>query len=57
MKRKGVRHYFTTEQILAYQHLSLKQKLAWLQAANEFSYKMLKGERKKIWEKFRRGKI
>lgn len=37
--------------------MPLESKLAWLEEANEFTYKMLRGKRLKAWEKLRKGEI
>lgn len=57
MKKKGFRHAYTLEQIREYRKLSARDKLNWLEEANRFSHKAIRGDRKKIWEKFRRGEI
>ena len=57
MKRKGFRHAYSLESILAYRKLSAKDKLTWLEEANIFCHKFIKGKRKSIWEAFRQGKI
>jgi len=57
MKRKGYASLPTFEQIREYSRLSPKARLDWLEQANRFSHKALKGKRKIIWEAFRKGKI
>lgn len=57
MKRKGFRHAYTLEQIAEYSRLSAREKLEWLEEANRFCAKALKGDRKRFWEMFRAGKI
>ena len=57
MKRKGFSHAFTLGDILAYRRLSAEDKLNWLEEANRFCYKAIKGKTRKIWEGFRQGKI
>ncbi len=57
MRKKGFRYYCTAKDILAYSRLSAKDKLNWLEAANQFTYKALRGKTKKVWEMFRRGEI
>lgn len=57
MRRKGFSYTCTIEEIRAYSRLSAKDKLNWLEEANRFSHKAIKGKTKKIWEKFRQGKI
>ena len=57
MKRKGFSNRPTIQQIKDYLKLSKKARLEWLEEANRFSHKALKGKRKKIWEDFRAGLI
>ncbi len=57
MKRKGFGHSYTVNDILAYSRLSAENKLNWLEEANRFCHKAIKGKTKKIWEAFRQGKI
>lgn len=57
MKRKGFGHSYTISDIVAYGRLSAEQKLNWLEDANRFCQKAIKGKTKKIWEAFRQGKI
>ena len=57
VRRKGFRHFHTLEDILAYGRLSAEDKLNWLEEANRFCHKAVKGKAKKIWEAFRQGKI
>ena len=57
MKIKGIKYTRSEEQIKEYMKLPLESKLAWLQSFNEFTYKMLRGKRLKVLDKFRRGEI
>lgn len=57
MKLKGIKYVRSEEQIKEYMKIPLESKLAWLQNFNEFTYKMLRGKRLKIQDKFRRGEI
>jgi hypothetical protein len=57
MKKKGFKSIPTTQQIKEYLKLSLRHRLEWLEEANRFTYKALKGKRKKAWEAFRKGEI
>ena len=57
MKRKGFRYVCTVEEIRSHMKLSAKDKLAWLEAANRFCHKAIRGQTKKIWEGFRRGTV
>lgn len=56
-KRKGFYYVCTEDQIREYRCLSLTDKLKWLWEANQFSHKMIKGKRKRIWEDFRAGNV
>ncbi|OGX04775.1 MAG: hypothetical protein A3G87_02920 [Omnitrophica bacterium RIFCSPLOWO2_12_FULL_50_11] len=56
-KRKGFRHSYTLDQIRAYSKLSARNKLLWLEEANRFCQKAIKGKTRKIWESFRNGTI
>lgn len=56
-KTKGITYFHTKEEIREYMKMPLESKLEWLQSANEFTYKMLRGKRLKIWQKFRRGEL
>lgn len=57
MKRKGIKYTRSEEEIEEYLKLPMENKLAWLQNFNEFTYKMLRGKRQQVREKFRRGEI
>ena len=57
MKLKGIKYTRSEEQIREYMNLPLESKLAWLQSFNEFTYKMLRGKRLRVQDKFRRGEI
>jgi uncharacterized protein with HEPN domain len=57
MKSGGYRYFVTLQQIRAYRKSSLRQKFAWLESANRFSHKMLKGKARIGWEDLRKGKI
>ena len=53
----GFSYYVTEEQIREYSKLDVAQKLAWLEAANDFTFKTLPKKNWAIWEKFRSGEI
>lgn len=55
--RKGYTYIVTAEQIREYRRLTPRQKLEWLEAANRFCHKALRGKRRQVWEAFRQGKI
>lgn len=57
MKPKGYSYHVTRDDLIAYSRLPAKDKLIWLEEANRFTAKALKGRRRKIWEMFRRGEI
>lgn len=57
MKRKGFASLPTMRQIEQYQKLSLKDRLNWLEEANAFARKTIKGKRKMTWEAFRKGTL
>ncbi len=57
MKSRGYSYFVMLKQIRAYRKLSLHQKFAWLENANRFSYKMLKGKTRLNWEALRKGTI
>jgi hypothetical protein len=53
----GFKSIPTTQQINECLKLSLRHRLEWLEEANRFTYKALKGKGKKAWEAFRKGEI
>ena len=55
--RKGFSYYLEDEKIIEYLKLSPRVRLEWLEEIDAFNRKALKGERRKIWEKFRRGDV
>lgn len=55
--KKGFSYYLEDEKILEYLRMSPRMRLEWLEDINIFNRKALRGERRKIWEKFRRGEI
>lgn len=55
--RPGYRYVVSWEQIRKYKALSPKEKLEWLEEANEFVNKFLPERSRRIQEKFRRGEI
>jgi len=57
MKCKGIKYTRSEGEIKEYMKMPLESKLAWLQSFNEFTYKMLRGKRFKIWKKIRRGEL
>lgn len=57
MSQKKTWDLYSLEEIKAYASLSAKDKLIWLEEANRFCHNAIRGKRKKIWEKFRQGKI
>lgn len=57
MKKKGCASLPTLEQIKEYSKLSPKDRLNWLEEANRFSRKAIKGKRKVIWEALRKGDL
>ncbi len=56
-KRRGFHYTVSLEDIRAYKKLPLKDKLTWLEEANQFSHKMIRGRTRRIWEAFRQGRI
>ncbi len=56
-KKKGFSYYLEDEKIISYLALSPRMRLEWLEEIEEFNRKALRGKRRKIWEKFRRGDI
>ncbi len=54
---RGYRYVVSREQIRKYMRLTPKQKLEWLEEANDFINKFLPEESRRIQEKFRRGLI
>jgi|GEM_PF-2899047 len=57
MKSKGIKYTRSEEEIKEYIKMPLESKLTWLQSFNEFTYKMLRGKRLKVWEKFIKGEM
>ena len=55
--KKGYRYTVTLKQIQAYQKLSARHKLEWLEAANRFSYKALSPKASHIRDQFRKGTL
>ena len=55
MKPKGYRYEMTLQQIREYSKLTPRQKLNWLEEANRFSFRAIRGKTKIIWEMFRSG--
>lgn len=56
-KRGGFSYHYTTEQIQAFQKLSIEQRLKWVEDMNKFLFKFMPAKSKEICEKFRQGKI
>jgi hypothetical protein len=57
MKKKGFKYYLEDEKIIEYLKLSPVDRLRWLEEANRFIEIVLPKEKRKIWEKYRRGEI
>jgi hypothetical protein len=55
--RRGYSYIVTREQIRKYASLTPKQKLDWLQEANDFVNKFISAKSRSIQKKFRRGDI
>ena len=53
----GFAYTVTEEQVRKYLDVPAEKKLEWLQEANEFLAKALRGRRRAIWEAFRRGTL
>lgn len=56
-RKGGFSYVVTDEQIRAWKALPAKDKLDWLEQANQFINKALTPERRQIMERFRRGEI
>ncbi|MCK4352497.1 hypothetical protein KAW65_03720 [candidate division WOR-3 bacterium] len=56
-KKGGYSHYHSDEEIRKYMDWPAKTKLDWLEEINEFLYKAMPPENRKIMEKFRKGEI
>lgn len=56
-KMKGFSYYLEDDKIIEYLNLSPRMRLEWLEEIFNFNLKALRGKRRKIWEKFRRGEI
>jgi len=56
-KSKGFGFQLDREKILLYKDMPAWHKLLWLEEANRFCNKFVTGERRKIWEKIRRGEF
>jgi len=54
---KGFSYYLEDDKIIDYLKLSPAMRLEWLEDIDSLNRKALKGERRKIWEKFRKGEI
>ncbi len=55
--RKGYRYVVTEEQIRKYRRLTSKQKLEWLEEANELTEKFAPERAKRLHRMFRQGEI
>ena len=55
--RGGFSFIFSDEQLEEWIHTPLRHKLLWLEEANRFNAKFIRGRRLEIWEAFRAGKI
>ena len=55
--RRGFSYSVTDEQIMEWIHFPVRQKLLWLEEANRFNEKVLRGRTLKIWDAFRAGRI
>ncbi len=54
---RGFSYSVTDEQIREWIRFPVRQKLRWLEEANRFNEKILRGRTLKIWEAFRAGRI
>ncbi|MBU4311890.1 MAG: hypothetical protein KJ706_04155 [Candidatus Omnitrophica bacterium] len=57
MNNKGFSYYLENDKIIDYLKLSPRMRLEWLEEIDDFNRKALKGKRRIIWEKFRKGEI
>ena len=57
MNNKGFSYYLEDDKIIDYLKLSPRMRLEWLEEIDDFNRKALKGKRRIIWEKFRKGEI
>lgn len=57
IRGKGYSYYLEDEKIIDYLSLSPQMRLEWLEEIDSFNRKALRGIRRKIWEKFRRGEV
>jgi len=57
VKGKGFSYYLEDEKIIEYLSLSPRLRLEWLEEIDSFNRKALKGIRRRIWEKLRRGEV
>lgn len=55
--RRGFFYSYDLKKIETYMRLSPRKKLKWLQAANLFCKKTLRGKTLRLWEAFRSGDI
>lgn len=55
--KKGFSYYVDEKTIREYMKVPIKDKLKWLEEANNFTVKVLSKKNYKIWEKFRKGEI
>jgi hypothetical protein len=56
-KIKGFSYHLEDEKIIDYLSLSPRMRLEWLEEISNFNRKALRGQRRIIWEKFRKGEI
>ena len=56
-KMGGFSYYLEDEKIIDYLNLSPRMRLEWLEEIFNFNCKALRGQRRKICEKFRKGEI
>ena len=57
MNNKGFSYYLENDKIIDYLKLSPRMRLEWLEEIDDFNRKALKGKRRIIWGKFRKGEI
>ena len=53
----GFYYWYPTKMLREYMAEPVLNKLLWLEEANHFCQKFIKGKRRKIWEKIRRGEF
>ena len=53
----GFFYWYPSKMLREYMREPALDKLLWLEEANRFCRNFIKGERRKIWEKIRRGEL